>query len=178
MNRPAEETVSVLVDGETGSDALPGALDQLLADDALKACWARYQLISLCLRREPMAVDARDVARRVSDALSQQAVVPMVRPARGSRVRAVIPIASALAAGLALVAIFVAPQLSTTSYSPPRPLAGLPPAAGAPARWHSADPVLRAKLDRLIVSHNENAAGPVLTGVMAYAAVVGHESGR
>ena len=85
------------------------------------------------------------------------------------------PVVTALAAAFALVAIFVIPDEAGTGDPLVAGTDDLPFVAPTDQRWQLEDPMVRAKLEQLVVSHHERAPGPGLSGFVSYAAVVGHE---
>jgi sigma-E factor negative regulatory protein RseA len=94
--------LSAMFDGE-----LPAAECELLSrrlarDEQLRAAWSRYAVIGAALRAEPLAQVRPDFARRVSAALAGG-----VTRARRGRVLRGAALGSALAAGVAGVAIML-----------------------------------------------------------------------
>ncbi|MGB5832505.1 MAG: RseA family anti-sigma factor, partial [Thiohalocapsa sp.] len=152
-------------------------IDRLLADTDLKLVWERYHLIGRVLRHEHVNRDAAWVASQVRDRLTSENVVPITpRPATG-RLRSAAPLATALAAGLALVAVFLVPLGPVDVVDPPAlDRQGRSLIAESDRRWQRDDPLLRGRLDQLVINHHERAPGPGLSGLVSYAAVVGYES--
>jgi hypothetical protein len=94
---------------------------------------------------------------------------------RSRRWRQYVPLTSALAAALAMVAIFVVPGEFDTTDAGIVDAGNIPSVATTAQRWQRDDPFLRAKLDELLVSHHELTPGSGLSGFVSYADFVGYE---
>jgi anti-sigma factor RsiW len=185
------ERLSAFMDGEASPFESAAAARDLRRDPELAACWELWHLVGRSLRAEPNALDARGIAAGVREVLasgrplddngtnlvgpSHQPPPGAPEPGRSAR-RSVFyrPIAAGLAAGLLVVsvALFVrGPLTDDTVDSPP-----IRPFAASDARWQQRDPEVRARLDRLLVTHQERLSG-ASGGIAAYAAVVGYEAG-
>jgi hypothetical protein len=156
------------------------AIDQLLADEALRQCWERYHLIGHVIGRQPVAGAVRTVAPHVRETLAAEAVLPMTPRRKRPRLVRFAPMTAAIAAGFALVAVFVVPFDPRGEFAPSADIADARRAnealiAGATPddRSWKDDPLLRARLEQLVVNHHERAAGPGLSGFVSYATVVG-----
>lgn len=101
--------------------------------------------------------------------------LPVRVPLAPPRWRQFAPVVTALAAAFALVAIFVIPDEAITGDPLVAGVDDPPLVAPIDQRRQVEDPMIRAKLEQLLVSHHERAPGPGLSGFVSYAAVVGHE---
>ncbi|MCG6939777.1 MAG: sigma-E factor negative regulatory protein [Thiohalocapsa sp.] len=174
------QRISALVDGELGRFEAAAAINDLTRSPELAASWERWHLIGRALRGEPNTLAARATAARVRAAADAQHLSGRGRrPPRSRRPGAWQPIGGAIAAGLMVVglALFLTKPVSQQQggihgfAGTPAPL----PAQPVAERWQQADPVVRARLDRLLVNHQEQVAGLGSPGVAAYAAVIGYE---
>lgn len=174
MTEASRQTLSALLDGECSSSETQRAIDEILADNALRQCWERYNLIGHVIGRQPVDRKLCRVAPRVLQSLAPEAFPHVTDRRKQPRYHQFLPVAVALAAGYLLVAVLVMP-LGPSGGSAPGP--GAPRALVAEASQGDGsaqkDLRLRAKLEQLVVSHHEHAAGPGLTGFVSYAAVVG-----
>lgn len=195
MTKDPRQTLSSLVDGEYQPQELREAVPFVLEEAELRALWERYHLIGQAIRGETLRRGARGVSDALADRLAaaegpaQPAVIHPF-PGRAHRdrhrktpqARLLPPVATALAAAMALLAVFVMPlgpadrngQLADRGGPAPAVVVDAP----AESRWHNTSPVLRAKLDHMLVSHHERAPAPRMPGYISYAAVVGHEASR
>ncbi|MGD8207085.1 MAG: sigma-E factor negative regulatory protein [Thiohalocapsa sp.] len=175
MTKDPHESLSALLDGECRGRERERALDRLLTSEEARGRWERYCLVGQAMRHEPIESGVRHVAGRVRDALAPDGVLSSPHLQRPPTVRIIAPLASALAAGLVLVAIFAAPfgptPDLTTQRGPGQAALALAPAQ----RWHQADPTVRARLDQLVVDHHERMPAAGLSGFVSYVAVVGPE---
>jgi sigma-E factor negative regulatory protein RseA len=170
-----QQRVSCLMDGEAGRFEAAAAINDLLRSPELAGCWERWHLIGRALRHEPSDFAVRATAEHVRAALEDPATQPL-RPSddaaassrRGRRL--LTPLGGAVAAGVALlgVALLLSPSVRQQAITEQAFTA-------AEVRWQQPDPVVRARLDRLLFNHHEQMAGPGRTGVGAYAAVIGYE---
>ena len=194
MNEDSRQSLSVLLDGECSGPEMQRAIDQLLADGEMQQRWERFHLASHVLRGEHADLSGRLAGRRILDSLagldpvqpggartswsssgpgSARAKMP-ARP-RSRRWRQYVPLTSALAAALAMVAIFVVPGEFDTTDAGIVDAGNIPSVATTAQRWQRDDPFLRAKLDELLVSHHELTPGSGLSGFVSYADFVGYE---
>lgn len=187
INNPHDdqrEQLSALLDGELPPDRHQPLIDSLARDAALRAQMARYSRISAVLHQdEPPIVDASGVADAIHDALQHEpTVLAPKRPQTLNMPR--VALGAALAAGVAVLSIVMAPQMlepaselsapETFAFSPrlsvpevditrvalgnPESDAAVPDVAPAPQRWKVLQPALREKLDSYFLEHNEFAA--------------------
>lgn len=166
------QRLSALVDGEAGRFEATAAVNDLMRSPDLAETWERWHLIGRALRGEPSNLAARGIAARVRAADETQGLSK-----RGQRwlPHAWQPVGGAIAAGVAVLGL----ALLLTRPGAEQP-GGIPdlaatPARDAPERWQQPDPAVRAQLDRLLVTHQEQVAGLGSPGMVAYAAVVGYE---
>ncbi|MCF7983577.1 MAG: sigma-E factor negative regulatory protein [Thiohalocapsa sp.] len=199
MNKDPRETLSTLMDGECTPPQIRDALPDLLEHAELRARWESYHLIGQAIRGEPLRGGARATADGLQARLAEAGASPppanvRALPGRGARARLsrvpharlLPPVATALAASLALLAVFVLPldpadedrQLAERAGPMAIPAPALVPPTPGATRWQNTDPVLRAKLDHMLVSHHERVPAPRMPGYVSYASVVGHEARR
>jgi negative regulator of sigma E activity len=110
-----KEKLSALVDGELDAAVSDWLLDQLQTDEELRASWERLHLIGHAIRGEPVHAGYCGIAERVRERLSEEPTVLVPGAMKGNRPASwLTPIVStALAASLALVAVFaLRPYLS------------------------------------------------------------------
>lgn len=135
-NDNERETLSALFDGELSGDAARFALKRLGHDEQWRAAFGRWQLCGDVLRGHATAVASGDFAQRVAAAIAREAVQAQVQPTAGRAAGLGLRrgwIGGALAASVAVVALFVARPLSNGS-SPAVPDAQAPvQVADAPA---------------------------------------------
>jgi len=120
------ETLSALFDGELRGDSARFALKRLDHDADWRDACGRWQLAGDVLRGQAMAPAPVEFAGRVAAALGNEpvAVVAEARPMRGRWIGG-----AALAASVAVAALFVTRPFAPTAPTPAGPIA----AAGAPA---------------------------------------------
>jgi sigma-E factor negative regulatory protein RseA len=202
MSEDPRQSLSALLDGECSQRETRHIVNVLLGDADLTGCWERYHLIGRAIRAEPLNIAARDTAQRVQRALGADVVrmperAGARRPSRSpSHTRLFAPLATALAAGVALLAVVIGPTGPLDIASPlfldkapatamlPFPDVGTLEGAARDSiraravndlRWQQADPVVRAKLDSLVVGHQERLSEAGIPGFVSYASVVGYE---
>ncbi|WP_295543687.1 sigma-E factor negative regulatory protein [uncultured Thiohalocapsa sp.] len=165
------QRVSALMDGEVGRFEAAAAVKDLIGSADLSGHWERWHIIARALRHEPNNIAARQTAARVRAALDGRD--PVMRKTMPTRVAHWLrrPVAGAVAAGVLVLGL----ALVLTRPLPPSASPGFAEAAGTAERWQQADPAVRARLDRLLVTHQEQAAVIGRSGVAAYAAVIGYE---
>jgi sigma-E factor negative regulatory protein RseA len=192
MNDDPRQTLSVLLDGEGPQSEQRTALDAVLGDPAERARWERYHLIGLAIRGEPLHTEVRGVAKRVRAAIAAEddgRVIPLQprrRAVTGKRPSTrMIPLAASLAAGVAMLGVFL---FSSDALLGPTGPGNAPRVAEAAdpgiareqfvngMRWQNSNPVVRAKLNQLLVNHNERVPVSGMPGLVSYAAVVGYEA--
>jgi len=207
MTDDRQQRLSALVDGESSASELRATLAETLLDPELTACWERYFLIGRSLRGEPLRTSARQTVAGVAERIALEPVpdvpvVPasadagLVRSTPGAASRRRRPAATAagpivgvaLAAGLAVVAVAIGPNLihsggltepamvEATPVTPPAILGG--DGLNVIDRWAVGEPNVASKLNELLVSHRERAAASGISGLIPYAAVVGYAGTR
>lgn len=183
------ESVSALVDDEADAAGV-GAIEALLRDEAARRAWARYHVISDCLRGTlPRHIDP-GLARRISDALRREATI--LAPAQGHRSRILKPLAGlAVAASVAAVAILgirsgeeardgqsqpaiavqtpLAPPARTITFASGHP-------GAQPARAQTTQGRSSARLNRYLVNYNEYRNNAAVQGMIPYVRIVAPEN--
>jgi sigma-E factor negative regulatory protein RseA len=187
MSEEQRRRLSALVDGEHAGDDPEVLTDLALGDEALRGVWERYHLIGQALRGESIDPGVRATATAVRRVLATEPVdLEGRRRARFSPPH-VAPIAgAALAAAAVLVAVVAAPALFQIDEDGPplvpAPLvssAVFPPGNTAQMRpWRMQTPELASKLDLLLVNHQEAVPGSGVKGMLLYATLVSHGTGR
>jgi len=169
------------VDGEIPREQLDRWVQLLSTDHEAQARFARYRLIGTQLAsEETLSVDASGIARQVSAALRDEPTVLAPRRAVPFSLPKVA-FGTALAAGVALLAVGLAPKI--VGLSEPQALDNTPsfafaPRLSAPAegitlvaagnagktdrspsqptqRWKVLSPDMQRKISRYLVEHNE-----------------------
>lgn len=102
--------LSALMDGDLPPDEARFLLRRLQHDGELNACWERWQLCGDALRGRAQAPAPAGFAERVAAAIAAEAQVTAVAPAARPRRMLARWGGGALAASVALVALFVARQ--------------------------------------------------------------------
>jgi sigma-E factor negative regulatory protein RseA len=199
MANDQEERVSALADGELDHHQLDALLARMRKDDALRARWARYHLISDALHNNLTRGTQLDISRRVSAAIEQEPVIfaPLWQRAFPSRRMVKQAAGVAMAASVTAVAILGAqwvnrdmsapavPALaSVATPEPPKaielvamesPSMGQPAVAQMTGSQQPADQVWIRNLDSYVVNHNEYAGSSSMHSVLPYARLVSHE---
>jgi sigma-E factor negative regulatory protein RseA len=185
MSDPTREELSSLIDEGVDAETLRRGLDGLGGDEALRGAWTRYHLIGYALRGEPVRAEYQQIAPQVAARLQAEPTLlapPRRRPAQGIRLRPLV--GYALAASVALVAVFAMPPLwerppatggQLVAQQPAEPSRTLPE---SPAQWTEGRPALEQKLTRYLVKHQEYAPAGGMKGVLPYATFVSYEGGR
>jgi sigma-E factor negative regulatory protein RseA len=135
--------LSALFDNELPPAQSEMVIRRALKDPALRESWERYALIGACVRNEPLHLGARhaDVADRVrarlaAEAEHGQATADGAQPGNAGRGRSQFfgrgALGGAIAAGVAVLSIFVFRSMSTGDAGPPALVAQAAPVA-APA---------------------------------------------
>lgn len=192
ISMPDQDYLAALVDGEPDAADYALAIDAAVRDRGLRQRWERYLLIGQALRGEPLWRETYGLNERVAARLDAE-LTPIGPTRRGRHRPAVMQpaIALAAAAGLAGLAIALVPFLMDRGSDTAAPVAGAgdPPVGDAPARvaggvspvverWGPGEPSTTTPLDLLLIDHRERASGTGLTGLIPYAAVVGHGTHR
>lgn len=126
MTEAIREQISALLDGESFEREVGSTMEQLHQDDALRETWGRYHLIGDVIRGESLAQTRPSIADRVREQVELEPAIlaPAARPGQASWAR---PLAGmALAASVAVMAIFSAPYLFDAKPYASSPLAAKP----------------------------------------------------
>lgn len=181
-----KEELSALLDGELDAAVSTRLLNQLESDQELRASWERLHLIGHVIRGEPVHAHYREVAGRVRERLSREPTVLAPSAVKPDRPRSwVMPMLStALAASLALVAVFALPPLFEQPAVPGSTLARSSKPApelyvrGPDNHWNLDKPAVESKLNRYLVNHQEYAPASRWKGLLPYATFVSYDPGR
>ena len=186
MSDIKNEVISEMVDGEHIQDHM---LDHLINDREKQGIWYRYHLIGDCLRgnlSEPMI---QNVSGKVKTSLDSEPVV--LAPQRSKRL-AIKPIAGfAIAASVAMVAVFSVQKGNETGLSAPASVVAaneqtktvssssfvfdntqvLPVVA---KQSDSLDEVANQRLNNYLVNHNEYRSNGSINGILPYVRIRNH----
>jgi hypothetical protein len=121
--------LSALFDNELPREQSELVIRRALKDPALRASWGRYALIGACLRNEPIHADTRqpDVAERVRMLLAAEAEHPQqsapvfagaAGASRGWSLFGRGALGGAIAAGVAVVSLFVVHSMGSVGADP------------------------------------------------------------
>jgi negative regulator of sigma E activity len=194
------EQLSELVDGETPEKSRDQVISALLqGGQGYRDDFSRYRLIGELIRDE--SARPFEVAASVSKALENEPTI--LAPTRRAPPAWLRPVAGvALAASVATAAVVIAPQVftedpagstPTTTDFVSNPVPGVAPrlVAGGPAvpsavttqpgtstetaRWHTLDPDLAERLNRLLIEHHEYAGRSGVTGPVPHIGVVSYD---
>ncbi|MGI9228461.1 MAG: sigma-E factor negative regulatory protein [Gammaproteobacteria bacterium] len=188
MSDTDKEQLSALVDGEIDTDA-DGLLTRLGRDEKLQASWARYHLISDCIKGQAPVHPAPKLHTRVARRLTAEPVI--LAPVRKPRLNTLFkPVAGfAIAASVAALAILgIQVPLNDDPRQAIRPLAAhtplaeqtLPRSAPVPVRQVSSKNGNAAQprsdsnemFHRYLVNHNEYRISAGRQGILPYVRLV------
>lgn len=178
------EKISALVDGEDIAGRAE-VLDHLLKDEALRARWARYHLITDCLRGH-LSHTVSDISATIRHRLRDEPAI--LAPARKQPL-GFKPLAGlAIAASVAAFALLAVPMGERAGPARPAAVAASPPVSD-PVRsvTFEAPPVLPAGAGRVasvadqrmknyLVNHSEFRSNGGINGIPPYARVVTFEA--
>jgi negative regulator of sigma E activity len=139
------QQLSALMDGDLPPDEARFLLRRLQHDNELTGCWERWQLCGDVLRGQAQAPAPAGFADRVAAAIAAEAVQPVVQatPARtGNRLAKWG--GGALAASVAMVALFMVRQQIPDETPAPTTASTSSASRAAPSRSGSATPALQA----------------------------------
>lgn len=190
MKQTTTDLTSALLDGELDPETQQRVISAMLDSgrDEVER-FARYGLIGDVIRGES-SVLATSVAENVHQALADEPAVLSPRPRRSSRW--LRPVAGlAVAASVASAAIFLAPQLMTTSDAVPESVqvaakqtrtavapvlvaARQAPVPSETTRWHALNKNLEARLNRLVIEHQEFGGRTGINGPVAHIGLVSY----
>ncbi len=179
-----EQQLSILIDDELNRDEMARALNDLSADQDLRALWIRYHLIGDALRGEPLSRETMAVADQVRERLSEEPMV-LAPKSRWIARRWFTPLAgSALAASVVLVALVAGPGWRGIGGPAPVQLANkLPPASTlyrdrTGTHWSLRRPEVESKLNGFLVNHQEYAPASGMKGGVPYVTFASYDSRR
>ncbi len=188
------EELSALLDDELDSARMQQVLDAMKEDYHLRESWDHYSLIGDVLRGEAVRHTSGGVASRVTAALANEPAIIAV-PSRpdeskdvsynpAKTIRWLRPVAGmALAASVAVMAIYVAPVMNQSPINQGGELADAEttPALTLPTghRWKNLNkPGVATKLDQYLREHSEFSVPGGMGGVAPYASFVSYDDTR
>ena len=190
MNRPYDEQISALADGELGESELPLLLRQAGKDGSLQQRMGRYALIRDALSRNLPAVVDESLADRVASALEAEPAHRGNRQVpRRSGNRWLRPVAGlAVAASVAMLGVIIWPTAQSPGVGGGTGIASAPQTSPAAVefqrvsadsiRWDRLDPEVQARLNGYALSHGEEAAGRQLSIIPQHVRITGHSVER
>ncbi|GGK02219.1 RseA family anti-sigma factor [Luteimonas terricola] len=154
--------LSAMLDGELSPDQARFMLRRLQHDDELAACWERWQVCGDLLRGHGHALLPADFSQRVAAAIAAPAAGGVTASAVGTRPQRPHRLlrwgGGALAASMALVALFMARQLPDAQA--PELVEAASPARSAPALVQNAPPVALADAGDTAAPPQESTSAP------------------
>ncbi len=179
MSDEIREQLSALVDDELSDVERPLLLGRLQRDAELRECLGRYQLIGEVMRGTGTVM--LGVADRVRRALQQDVAGQLPDTPKQENFNWWKPLAGfAVAASVALVAVFSVSSLRETAPGPVPELASSQDAAAVARvsdnQWDRIEPGIDKRLSGYLVNHNEYTASRGMQGVMPYVRIVGFEN--
>ncbi len=190
MSNDPKEQLSALLDQELDPGQITGTSGRIADSDDLRGTWDRYHLIGDVMRGEGVRVAGRSVADAVRERIQSEPPIlaaPKPRARTGPEARWLKPAAgAALAASVAVVAVYSLPRLTGTAPSgAPIQVAQAPVSINAetPRRsgthWKNlTQPQLESRLNRYLVNHSEYASPGGMNGLLPYTSFVGYDTGR
>ncbi len=201
MSNDPKEQLSALLDQELDPGQITGASSRIAGSDDLRGAWDRYHLIGDVMRGEGVRVAGRSVADAVREQIqSEPPILAAPKPQARTRPEArwLKPAAgAALAASVAVVAVYSLPRLTGTApsgapmqvaqapVSTPIQVAQAPVSINAetPRRsgthWKNlTQPQLESRLNRYLVNHSEYASPGGMNGLLPYTSFVGYDTYR
>lgn len=187
MSEQQRQHLSALIDAEIDPALVHATLSALESNEELRNAWEHYHLIGAGIRSEPLRAQYRQIASLVSARIADEPVPIASAAPRQRRTSRFGPFAgAALAASAAFFAVFAVPQFFEPQPDAPPPAVArnlspppVPFRLSSPAqRWHVDEPALESKLDRFLVTHQEQSPASGMKGFLPYATVVGYEAGR
>ncbi|MGY1459133.1 MULTISPECIES: sigma-E factor negative regulatory protein [unclassified Luteimonas] len=155
--------LSAMLDGELSPDQARFMLRRLQHDGELAACWERWQVCGDLLRGHGHALLPSDFSQRVAASIAAPATGEATRTAAGAGPRRQHRLlrwgGGALAASMALVALFMARQLPDAQA--PEMVEAISPARSAPALVQDAAPVALADAGRAALPPGPGTPTPV-----------------
>jgi len=186
MTEKLDEQLSALMDDELPESERELLLRRLAVDSGLRDRWERYHLARDVLHNElPETLDL-GLSERVRAALEQEPAPKMRVPAAGALREVFKPLAGlAIAVSVAALAIVGLQRLTDTG-SPqqrvPEVASTTTPAAGyvrvAGTRWDMQRPDIEARLNNLLVNHNEYSSETNLQGMLHYVRIAGYDGNQ
>jgi sigma-E factor negative regulatory protein RseA len=184
MTDKLDEQLSALMDDELPESERELLLRRLAVDNGLRDRWERYHLARDLLHNElPDTVDL-GLSERVRAALEQEPAPEVATPAAGALRQMFKPLAGlAIAVSVAALAIVGLQQLTDTGSSQQRvpevastgtPDSGYVRVAGT--RWDMQRPEIEARLNNLLVNHNEYSSETNLQGMLHYVRIAGYDA--
>lgn len=187
MTDDIRERVSALLDGELVADEARSLFDRVEEREELQKAWGSYHLIGDIMRGEGRRHDSLGIADQVRQQISSEpAIIASPRRKGGRQARpasrwARPAVGAALAASVAVMTVYLLPQLPLGAGGGGEQLAATP--SDAPyleisgTRWKNlSEPKVESQLNRYLVDHNEFASSSSMSGVIPYASFVTYDS--
>lgn len=191
MTEQELERLSALVDDELYANELGDEVSRLIRNEGAQGSWSRYHLIGDALRREigPLydPALAQSISRRLQD---EPVVLAPTAVKRGDAQRRKGLAGWAVAASVAAVAAFVAPQLINPDGTEPSATVVAQKAQSADShmtyfvaqdgtRWELLKkPAVESRLNAYLVNHQERSAASNIKGIMPYATFVSYDGNK
>ncbi len=184
MTEKLREMISALTDDEIPTAELEMLLRRVSRDPELKACWGRYQLIGECVRGELAGQADLSLVDRIHAALEDEPTASGPRQPSWLKTAAGV----AIAASVAMVAVFTMQPHDTGSSDGNGPSEVVPMAASVPAatpvsygaisgvRWDQGPVEVQTQLNNFLVNHNEYASGIGRQGMLPYMHIAAYDS--
>lgn len=174
-----KEKISALMDNELGRTDSLGILDAIKKDPQGRQSWQRYQLYGAAIREELPSPISHDFYKRVAGELANDPV--QLAPAAMQSDRSWQKPAFGLAIAASLLAIVVIVQKPFVADTAPVSVATTTtvPTTQADGQLIVANrnnENVRARINRLLVEHNEYNPASDMTGMMPYARFVSFSS--
>ncbi len=187
MTDEIRERLSALLDDELAPDEIGPLLDRLHSDEDLPSAWDAYHLIGDVMRGEGVRIAPHGVAESVRERLKSEPAI-IAAPARdGHRSPPKVNhwakpvIGAALAASVAVMAVYLLPQIpGIMDDSGVQTLASTESPSyleRTATRWKNlSEPKVESQLNRYLVDHNEFASSRGVSGVVPYTSFVTYDS--
>jgi negative regulator of sigma E activity len=171
-----KEQLSALIDGEANDLERERTLRALRGDPELLGAWERYHLLRTAVRRELDIMVSPDLVTRVRDRLEREQPDAVAHRFLTSRMLR-LSTGFAIAASVATVAILnLSPAVIPSSLTTTGPKSGPATARTTVAESRPVAPAQQRILNPYLVHHAEFSSASSVSGVSAYARVVGRDN--